>query len=308
MSEPVTANTTTSTTSSTPGSGLPKSASNVSLSNQGAPPISSSATSSSSSSATTNNNDTYLIPNFLKGDVLVPLKIDVTYKGARYVDTFCWSLYYPAISPEEFAMITCHDLNFPIGFHQKISLQIIEQLQAYHILIDCVKSYSPCIPNWNQKIRQPQTITIGIRHGPLDYSDKVEWDPMDTLISPEEFARTTCSDLGLPSEIEPAIAHKIREALFRWMLNIVQNPNATDTNIQIEFKVPETRVSLVPPNQAVDMVTNLWKRAKPNTMEEIAAVPQPQLPTEKETNANVWLQSYRAPAPAAPSTTNQPSK
>ena len=75
----------------------------------------------SGSSTTTSITDNYLIPNFLLHDVLVPLKIDVTYKGARYVDTFCWNLYHPALLPEEFAMRTCHDLNFPIGFHQKIS-------------------------------------------------------------------------------------------------------------------------------------------------------------------------------------------
>jgi hypothetical protein len=231
-----------------------------------------------------------LIPYFILHDVLVPLKIDVTYKGARYVDTFCWDLYHPAMLPEEFAARTCHDLNFPVGFHSKISLQIIEQLQSYAVLLDSVRLFAKCIPNWNFKIKQIQIITIGIRHGPLDYSDKVEWDPINTTITPEYFARITCKDLGLPSEIEPAISHKIREALFRWLLNIVQNPNATDTNIQMEFKVPETRVSLVPPNQAVDMVTNLWKRAKPNSMEEIAAVPQPHLPLEKESNAGIWLQ------------------
>jgi hypothetical protein len=231
-----------------------------------------------------------LIPHFVLYDVLVPLKIDVTYKGARYVDTFCWDLYRPAMLPEEFAARTCHDLNFPVGFHSKIALQIIEQLQSYAILLDSVHLFSKCIPNWNSKVKQTQIITIGIRHGPLDYSDKVEWDPINTKITPEYFARITCKDLGLPSEIEPAISHKIREALFRWLLSIVQNPNATDTNIQMEFKVPETRVSLVPPNQAVDMVTNLWKRAKPNSMEEIAAVPQPHLPMEKESNANIWLQ------------------
>lgn len=237
----------------------------------------------------------FIIPKFLQGEVLVPLKIDVTHKGARYVDTFCWNLYHPSILPEEFAARACSDLNFPIGFHQRISLQIIEQLQAYQILIDSIYLFASCIPNWNLKVKQSQMITIGIRHGSLDYSDKVEWDPINSVITPEEFASITCTDLGLPAEIEPAIAHKIREALFRWILNIVQNPNATDTNIQMEFKVLDTKVTLVPPNQSVDMVTNLWKRAKPNSMEEIAAVPQPQLPNEKDSNAYTWIQSSHRP-------------
>lgn len=232
-----------------------------------------------------------LLPAILStSNILVPLKIDITFKGARLVDTFCWNLYHPALLPEEFAARTCSDLNLPLSFHQRITLQIQEQLQAYRILIDCILNYAVCIPNWNNKIKQSQIITIGIRHGTLDFSDSVEWNPLNADLTPEEFARLTCSDLGLPSELEPAISHKIRETLFRWLLNIIQNPHATETNMTPEFKVTDTKVSLVSSIQAVEMVTNLWKRAKPNSIDEIAAVPQPLLPSDKDSNGSTWVQ------------------
>lgn len=240
------------------------------------------------------------IPAIIRGEnILVPIKVDLTYKGARLVDTFCWNLYHPAMLPEEFVAILCRDLNLPIGFHSRVSLQIIEQIEAYQILVQSIKSYAPtAIPLWDKKISQLQPITIGIRHGSIDFSDKVEWNPMDDALTPEEFAATTTADLGLPPEIEPAIAHKIRESLFRWLYNMVQNPNMTpsETNLVAEFKVNEAKVNFVAPNQVVDMVTNLWKRAKPNTLEEIAAVPQPQLPVDKDSNAFIWSTTSTQPS------------
>ena len=62
-------------------------------------------------------------------DTLVPLKVDISYRGARYVDTFCWNCnpQTNCMSPYEFACITCADVNLPDGFQWKIALQIQEQ-------------------------------------------------------------------------------------------------------------------------------------------------------------------------------------
>ena len=68
-------------------------------------------------SSATNNDD---VPAFLKGNVLVPLKIDITYNGARLVDTFSWNLYNSCLTVEEFALMTCIDLNLSSGFQEKI--------------------------------------------------------------------------------------------------------------------------------------------------------------------------------------------
>jgi hypothetical protein len=234
-----------------------------------------------------------MIPSFLTSpNLLIPVKIDITYRGARLVDTFCWDLYNPVILPEEFAARTCADMNLPAGFHERITLQLVEQIDSYKRIIDCVHQYHRFIPNWEKKVREIQPITIGIRQGSLDYSDKIDWDPMGIDYTPEEFAITTCADLGLPAELEPAIAHKIREALFRWLINILQNPNLEDTKMTSEFPtVDDTKTVLMSGVHFVDMVSNLWKRAKPNTIDECAAVPQPQLPVDRDSNASIWTPS-----------------
>lgn len=235
-----------------------------------------------------------MIPTFLTSpNLLIPVKIDITYRGARLVDTFCWDLHHPVMLPEEFAARTCADMNLPAGFHERITLQLIEQIESYKRIIDCVHQFHSFIPNWERKVREIQPITIGIRQGSLDYSDRVDWDPMGSIdYTPEEFAITTCADLGLPAELEPAIAHKIREALFRWLINILQNPQLEDTKMSTEFPITDdTKTILVPGGHFVDMVSNLWKRAKPNNIDECAAVPQPQLPGDRDTNAAIWTSS-----------------
>lgn len=239
------------------------------------------------------------LPTFIRGpSVLVPLKIDLTYHGARLVDTFCWDIYCPSITPEEFVARTIADLNLPIGFHHRIAFQVIEQIKAYVQLIDFVRDNYHLIPQWDEKVRRPQPITLGIRHNSIDYSDKIEWDPMDQFLTPEYFARTTCADLGLAGEIEAAISHKIRESLFRWLIQLIQNPQATlkESDLQSEFKVNESKISLVPPSQVVDMITNLWKRAKPASLDDISSVPQPMLPSEKEGTTNLWVEQFEISA------------
>ena len=226
---------------------------------------------------------------FLKGNVLVPLKIDITYNGARLVDTFSWNLYNSCLSVEEFALMTCIDLNLSCGFQEKIKNQIQEQIDAFVDIVDLIRTHaSTIVPNWASKIRENQIITMGIRHNTLDYTDKISWDPMSSSITPEQFAYVTCKDLGLPTDLRPAISNKIRETLFRWVISLIEHPEKTETAVVAEFKVSDTKVSLAQSYQAVEMATSLWKRAKPSTMEEAAAVPQPLLPTEKNTNAGVW--------------------
>lgn len=58
----------------------------------------------------------------------------------------------------------------------------------------------------------------------LDFADKFYWDLGSNDVTPEQLARTTCSDLGLPGDMEPAIAHKVRETLFRLVCTWMDDP------------------------------------------------------------------------------------
>ena len=122
-------------------------------------------------------------------------------------------------------------------------------------------------------------------------SDKFVWDVYSTTAStdPESFARKTCDDIGLPSEMEPAIAHRIRETLMKMILAFLEDPESPAAFIaKADDAVSEIRVNLVAPHSALEMVGNLWKRARPNKIEDQAYMVHPRLPTDKMSNARAW--------------------
>lgn len=228
------------------------------------------------------------LPAFLVGEeILVPIKIDITHKGARFVDSFTWSITNTMLSPDEFASRTCMDLALPDAFKWKISLQIHEQINSYREIITILKSTVSDNKLFLAKLNELQQISVGIRHNIVDYSDKFHWDLNSLENGPELFAKTTCADLGLPSEMEPAIAHRIRETAYRTLLTWAEDPKILTTTPLLP-SASDVKVMLVQPNQSVDMVTNLWRRARPGNIDEQAAVPQPRLPKEKDSNATIW--------------------
>mmetsp|Transcript_32861 Transcript_32861/g.33480 ORF Transcript_32861/g.33480 Transcript_32861/m.33480 type:complete len:239 (+) Transcript_32861:148-864(+) len=230
-----------------------------------------------------------ILPPFLgdKDEILVPIKIDITHKGARFVDSFTWNLRNPILTADDFAIRTCLDLNLPEGFIWKISLQIQEQVKAYSSLISLFALEVINNKDFAEKSHELQPISIGIRHNIVDYSDKFLWDMYSPFNSPEKFARTTCLDLGLPAEMESPIAHRIRETLIRNMITWLEDSSTLKPHT-VPLTPSEVKVSVVQPHQVVDMVTNLWKRAKPTVWDEQAALPQPKLPKHRDTNARVW--------------------
>ena len=86
--------------------------------------------------------------------------------------------------------------------------------------------------------------------------------------------------------MEPAISHKIRENILRSVVTWMdEGCDEVDLNVK---STSEIKVSLVHSNQAIDMIANLCKRAKPNSVDDQAAIPQPMLPSNKDSNANIW--------------------
>ena len=66
---------------------------------------------------------------------------------------------------------------------------------AYRDIVSLIKSHVHLIPYWREKATELQSITLGVRHKALDYSDTIVWDPMDTTFTPEQFARSVVEDL-----------------------------------------------------------------------------------------------------------------
>jgi SNF5 / SMARCB1 / INI1 len=136
------------------------------------------------------------LPYLLVGeDVLFPMKIDVTIGGARIVDTFCWRVYNSFVTPDEFAWQLCSDLNLSASFQAAISMQIQEQVLGFQEMVTALRAALARghRPPWSRML----AMNVGIRHFTVDYSDKFQWDIFSSAaVSPEDFARTTCADLG----------------------------------------------------------------------------------------------------------------
>ena len=233
-----------------------------------------------------------LLPYILLEDhILVPIKLDITYCGARLVDSFSWNISNDCyMSINEFSLHTCIDLNLPLGFESKISAQIKEQVDGYKRIIYIISNYAPIVvKGWIDKIHEIQVITLGLRHNSLDYTDKVYWNAMSSYLTPEIYACRTCKELGLPLEMRPAISFKIREALFRWLITLLEYPDNMDIRIMEEFKVSETKITMGHHPHTVEMMSNLWKRAKPSAIEDQSSIPQPLLSSDKNSNASVWM-------------------
>ena len=89
--------------------------------------------------------------------------------------------------------------------------------------------------------------------------------------------------------MEAAISHKIRENILRSIVSWMDDPTI-ESNQVVAKNNSELKVSLVQPNQAVDMIANLCKRAKPNSVDDQALIPQPMLPVDKDSNSHFWSQ------------------
>jgi hypothetical protein len=240
----------------------------------------------------TKDSKVVLLPYILLEDhILVPIKLDITYCGARLVDSFSWNISNNSyMSINEFSLHTCIDLNLPLGFESKISAQIKEQVDGYKSIIYIISNYAPIVvKGWIDKINEIQVITLGLRHNSLDYTDKVYWNAMSSYLTPESYACRTCKELGLPLEMRPAISFKIREALFRWLMTLIEYPDNMDIRIMEEFKVSETKITMGHHPHTVEMMSNLWKRAKPSAIEDQSSIPQPLLSSDKNSNATVWM-------------------
>jgi len=70
--------------------------------------------------------------------------------------------------------------------------------------------------------------------------------------------------------MRPAISFKIREALFRWLLTLLEYPDNMDIRIMEEFKVYETKITMGHHHHphTNKMISNLWKRVKPSAIED----------------------------------------
>ena len=63
-----------------------------------------------------------------------------------------------------------------------------------------------------------QIFVLDVDKFSMDFGTKISY-------APEYFAKVTCTNLGLPFEMEPVIAHAIRESIYRYKLASCTNLN-----------------------------------------------------------------------------------
>lgn len=138
-------------------------------------------------------------------EVLVPIRLDIDIDGQKLRDTFTWNKNETLISPEVFAEVLCDDLDLPAASFVPAVVQAIrQQIKQFdtdsEILLD-------------QQTDQRVTIKLNIHVGNISLMDQFEWDFSESLNTPEQFALSLCSDLGLGGEFATAIAYSIRGQL-----------------------------------------------------------------------------------------------
>ncbi len=144
--------------------------------------------------------------NSVNEEILIPIRINLEHNSNRIVDFFMWNLNETLITPEQFALITCQDMDLPNSFQNQIANSIKSQIEEYTNLVT---------------IQLPKDIDIHVvieLSCNLDkklYEDRVEWDLTNDMITPEAFAKYVVMDLGLSLEFLPAIAHTLHESILK---------------------------------------------------------------------------------------------
>ena len=233
---------------------------------------------------------TFHVPALLFEKVLlIPIKIDLCHFGARFVDSFTYPLYGACMTTYELSCRLCSDLNLHPSLIVKVALQIDEQVQCYNDLNMMIFDHSTPLL-WKEKLEEPLIMNLSVRVNTIEYNEIIYWDLKASTPTPESHARNRCAEKGLPPEVEPVIAYKIRENIFRSIIQWIENPSLP-SNYAEPKPLPSTSVRLETLQKSTNYINELWKRAKPADIDDSYCNPDVYLPNNKDTNARIWATS-----------------
>jgi chromatin structure-remodeling complex subunit SFH1 len=168
---------------------------------------------------------------------LVPIRVEFETDTHRIRDCFVWNLHESLVTPEQFARTFCADLDLPpVPWADTVAAQIRAQLEdqdgvgSMELAVDggvgagesgdeipecrviLSVAYFPSSPYARFYPNSSTQIDVQVdNHHLLDH---IEWD-LRSGLTPEEFTRQLCLDLGLAGEAEPLIAHAVHEELMK---------------------------------------------------------------------------------------------
>ncbi|KAA8910571.1 hypothetical protein TRICI_004095 [Trichomonascus ciferrii] len=141
-----------------------------------------------------------------KEELLIPVRFNMEYDNYKITDFIMWNVNEEVMTPDMFGMITCSDMDLPIGLSSAISNTIKNAISEYTELAN---------------IKLPTdtglhvVIHLSVNLDKQLYEDKFEWDLSSDELSPEAFAKSVVQDMGLSGEFYPAIAHSLHEVLLK---------------------------------------------------------------------------------------------
>jgi len=149
---------------------------------------------------------------------LVPIRLELFLDGTTFKDTFTWNINETTVTPEQFAKSLCLDMDYPPHFEEAIANSIHKQLTTYHTWKSAIREKRVRISSKHSLILIQLNLTINDK----SLQDQFEWDIRNKHISPESFAQTLCSDLGLGREFSVSVAHSIREQINQHLQAVVE--------------------------------------------------------------------------------------
>jgi SWI/SNF-related matrix-associated actin-dependent regulator of chromatin subfamily B protein 1 len=131
---------------------------------------------------------------------LIPININIELEGKKYKEIFFWEFNEPYLKVENFAKILVEDNSLPSSFESEIINQMNKQINQY-TKFDKIEGEIVKI------------IKLDLRIGDMVVTDQFEWDINNPSNSPEDFAHSLCTDLGLGSDFILPISHSIKEQI-----------------------------------------------------------------------------------------------
>lgn len=160
---------------------------------------------------------------------LVPIRLELEEDGVRLHDQLTWNLNENMITPEHFAALLVDDFDSPAA--QKFIPEIVKEIKRQVLELGggaeedafgdgTSRSKDDALAETSLFNDYRLTIKLDINVGSTHLRDKFEWPLFNNDISPEEFSKLLCSDLGIAGEFIPAIAFSIREQVCQARINL----------------------------------------------------------------------------------------
>ncbi|KAG6828558.1 hypothetical protein H0H87_001592 [Tephrocybe sp. NHM501043] len=162
----------------------------------------------------------------LQRSSLIPIRVEFETDTHRIRDCFVWNLNETLIRPETFARTFCTDLDLPLQpwldtVANQIRAQIEEHEGVASMDLGIDGAIEPTAPGTDEIPECRVILSIDVQIANHHLLDHIEWDLLSPL-TPESFARTLCTDLGLGGEAIPLVAHAIHEELLKHKKDAVE--------------------------------------------------------------------------------------